>query len=51
VNGQFEPIRLADMKLKAQRPLYCAMSNAKLAAAGISMPTWQDALARYVRTR
>jgi dTDP-4-dehydrorhamnose reductase len=48
VNGQFEPIRLADMKLKAQRPLYCAMSNAKLASAGITMPTWQDALSRYL---
>jgi dTDP-4-dehydrorhamnose reductase len=49
VKGQFEPIRLADVKLKAQRPLYCAMSNAKLAAAGITMPTWQDALARYLQ--
>ena len=50
VEGQFEPIRLADMKLKAERPRFCALSNAKLAAAGISMPAWQDALARYVRT-
>ena len=30
------------------RPLYCALSNAKLRDAGIDMPTWQDALARYV---
>ena len=32
----------------APRPQYCALSNAKLRAAGIAMPTWQDALARYV---
>jgi dTDP-4-dehydrorhamnose reductase len=34
--------------LKARRPRYCALSNAKLATVGIEMPTWQDALARYL---
>jgi dTDP-4-dehydrorhamnose reductase len=34
--------------LSAPRPKFCAMSNAKLAAAGIDMPTWQDALRRYL---
>ena len=38
------------MTLRAARPLYCALSNEKLRAAGIEMPTWQDALARYVGT-
>jgi dTDP-4-dehydrorhamnose reductase len=42
------PIRLSDMTWRAERPKYCALSNEKLAAAGIPMPTWQDALARYV---
>jgi dTDP-4-dehydrorhamnose reductase len=42
------PVRMADVKLRASRPQYCALSNAKLAAVGISMPPWQDALARYV---
>jgi dTDP-4-dehydrorhamnose reductase len=46
--GEFEPVRLADMKLRADRPVYCALSNAKLAAAGIQMPSWQDALTRYI---
>jgi dTDP-4-dehydrorhamnose reductase len=45
---RFERVRLADVKLPAERPLYCALSNAKLAAAGVTMPTWQDALSRYV---
>lgn len=38
-----------DVKLRAQRPVYCALSNAKLAAAvGHPLPSWQDAIARYV---
>jgi dTDP-4-dehydrorhamnose reductase len=35
----------------APRPLFAALSNAKLHAAGILMPSWQDAMARYVRSR
>jgi dTDP-4-dehydrorhamnose reductase len=42
------PIRLDQLNLRAVRPAYCAMSNAKLAAAGIRMPAWQDALRRFV---
>jgi dTDP-4-dehydrorhamnose reductase len=43
--------RMADQKMRVRRPLNAAMSNEKLRAAGISMPTWQDALARHVRAR
>lgn len=43
-----EGTRMADLKLKASRPLFAAMSNDKLTAAGVPMPTWQDALSRYV---
>ena len=39
---------MADMSLRARRPQYCALSNAKLQALGITMPAWQDALARYL---
>jgi dTDP-4-dehydrorhamnose reductase len=35
--------------LRARRPRRCALSNQKLADAGIRMPAWQEALARYVR--
>ena len=38
------PITLDSVPLRAKRPRYSALSNAKLAAAGIAMPTWQDAL-------
>jgi len=42
------PVRMADMKLRAQRPKYCALANDKLRAAGISMPSWREALARHL---
>jgi dTDP-4-dehydrorhamnose reductase len=44
-----EPITMADVALRAARPRYCALDNAKLRQAGIDMPTWQDALAREIR--
>ncbi len=43
------PSRMVDAKLKTPRPRFAALSNAKLTAAGINMPTWQNALERYVR--
>lgn len=42
------PITLETAALRAPRPKYCALSNAKLDAAGIEMPSWQDALRRFV---
>jgi dTDP-4-dehydrorhamnose reductase len=41
---------MADVPLRAARPQYCALSNEKLRSVGIVMPSWQDALARYVAT-
>ena len=43
------PVRVADVQMRARRPQYAALSNDKLRRAGIDMPTWQDALSRYVR--
>ncbi len=43
------PVTTAEVKLRAQRPLYCALSNEKLRSVGVSMPEWRDALARYLR--
>ena len=44
------PARMAGLTMRVPRPLKAALSNAKLSAAGVVMPTWQDALARYVAT-
>jgi dTDP-4-dehydrorhamnose reductase len=43
-------VNMADLKLRAPRPRFAALSNKKLAEEGIDMPSWQDALRRYVAT-
>lgn len=41
-----------DVTLRAQRPIYCALSNARLQAAiGRPMPTWENAIERYLAGR
>jgi dTDP-4-dehydrorhamnose reductase len=45
------PVTMDAMKLKAPRPAYCALSVAKLARAGFTMPSWQQALRRWLTTR
>jgi dTDP-4-dehydrorhamnose reductase len=49
-SGELVPVRTADVTLKARRPQYCALSNAKLASVGIQMPAWDDAVERYLRS-
>ena len=44
-------VSVADRTFKARRPTFCALSNAKLARAGMRMPAWQDALRRYGAAR
>ena len=48
VDAKIIPVRMSDLKLRAERPLYCVLSNAKLASVGVTMPDWRDALSRYV---
>jgi len=43
-----KPISVNDVSFPAPRPQFAALSNAKLARAGYAMPTWQDAIARYL---
>lgn len=43
-------VAMTDAGLVAPRPKFAALDNAKLTAAGIAMPAWQDALRRYVAT-
>ena len=49
IEPRLVPVRMADIALRAPRPLYCALSNEKLRATGITMPTWQNALQRYLQ--
>ena len=48
VEPRLKATRMADVAMRAARPQYCALSNAKLRAAGIEMPEWRDALRRYL---
>lgn len=48
---RFEAMTMADAALRAARPRYCALDNSKLAAAGFPMPSWQDALRRWLGGR
>lgn len=43
-------VMMSDAGLTAPRPKFAALDNAKLTATGVDMPTWQDALRRYVST-
>jgi dTDP-4-dehydrorhamnose reductase len=43
------PVTMADVPMRAARPKYCALSNAKLAALGTTMPDWRDALRREIQ--
>ena len=45
------PVSVKDVKLKANRPAFCALSPQKLAAAGFAMPPWEDALRRWLEGR
>ena len=45
-----KPISVNDVTLRASRPQFAALDNAKLASAGFTMPSWRDAIARYLST-
>ena len=51
VQPRLVTMSVRDVKMRAQRPQYCALDGAKLAAAGFPMPTWQDALRRWLSAR
>jgi dTDP-4-dehydrorhamnose reductase len=45
-----KPVSVREVTLRAPRPQFAALSNARLARAGYVMPPWQDAIARYLAT-
>jgi dTDP-4-dehydrorhamnose reductase len=48
VSIDVEALTSEGLKTSAKRPKYCALSNAKLAALGIRMPSWQSAIQRHL---
>ena len=49
VDAVLDPVAARDVPFTAPRPRYCALSNARLRAAGIALPSWQDAVQRGLR--
>jgi dTDP-4-dehydrorhamnose reductase len=45
---RLRPLTLETVNLRARRPRYCALSNAKLASAGIPLPSWDEALQDFL---
>ena len=45
------PMTMGEARFVAARPKFCALSNRKLAAAGFDMPSWQDAIQRWLAAR
>ena len=51
VPARLKLVTMDAVSLAAARPRFCALSNRKLAAAGFTMPSWQDALQRWLGAR
>ena len=51
VPARLRLVTMDEVSLAAARPRFCALSNRKLAAAGFTMPPWQDALLRWLGAR
>jgi dTDP-4-dehydrorhamnose reductase len=49
ISAPIEPISAAQWKAPARRPAYSALSSRKLAALGITLPSWRDGIAAYLR--
>lgn len=47
-DARVTPFEMASSGLRAPRPKFAALSNRKLADNGVAMPTWEQALDRYV---
>ena len=48
--ARLTPVLTSEVPFRAVRPKFAALSNAKLAAIA-PMPSWQDALSRYIKAR
>lgn len=51
IEPRLVPVTVDQMPLRVSRPRYCALSTRKLAATGFTMPTWRDALRRWLEGR
>jgi dTDP-4-dehydrorhamnose reductase len=48
VTPNLKRLTMDQLTLRAARPRYCALASPKLAAQGFTMPSWQDAVRRWL---
>ena len=51
VRAQLSPVKSNDFRSPVKRPAYSVLSKAKFQGLGLSMPSWKDALPRYLQER
>jgi dTDP-4-dehydrorhamnose reductase len=51
VPARVAPVSVNEVALTAARPRYCALSPQKLVATGFAMPSWREALQRWIAGR
>ena len=51
VEATVSPCATGEFAVRAERPRYSVLDNAKVTAALGAMPAWQDALERYLRAK
>lgn len=51
IEHPIEPISYRSWGSKVRRPAYSALENAKLHTLGLTMPSWRDGIAAYLRDR
>jgi dTDP-4-dehydrorhamnose reductase len=51
IQPNLDPMTMEQVQMKASRPRFCALATDKIAAAGFPMPSWQDAIGRWLASR
>src|SRR5580704_3486562 len=51
IQAQLSPVKSSDFPSPVKRPSYSVLSKAKFRGLGLSIPSWKDALPRYLQER
>ena len=51
IQPNLDLMTMEQVQMKASRPRFCALATDKIAAAGFPMPSWQDAIGRWLASR
>jgi dTDP-4-dehydrorhamnose reductase len=51
IQAKLSPVESSEFASPVKRPSYSVLSNAKARALGVSLPSWKDALRRYLKQR